>query len=78
MKIKQIENWYITPDPRDPFKAPECREPCFGGIVDGRNVITSSICELSEKGNILTHNTEYVLGEIDPNYEKEFPNAKID
>lgn len=76
--MKKIENWFITPGVFDPLLPPELRpEARLGGVnEDGLNIITSPIQGLSEDGNILTMNTEYELGEVDPNYEAAFPNAK--
>ena len=75
--MKKIENWFITPGSSDPYLAPELRQPRLGGInEDGLNIVTSPIQGLSLNGNILTMNTEYELGEADPNYEAAFPDAK--
>lgn len=72
--MKVIENWSITPCPRNPYLAPEMRKPCLQGVCEDMRVITSPI--LGRKGdNILTQNTEYKLGSIDPFYEESYPDA---
>lgn len=74
--MKIIENWSITLCPRDPYLAPELRKQCLQGLCEGVEIITSPIQRKNEEGNVLTLNSEYVLGESDPVYEELFPNAR--
>ena len=79
--MARLENWSITG--RDPYLAPELQEACLYGTVyghlrlkDGNTVVTSSIVK-SEGEIIITHSgSQYELGKVDPEYEKEFPNAR--
>lgn len=81
----KIENWSVcTPNP-DPYKPPEMQQISLQGRVyghprpslkDGDHIVTSTITGVTCDGHIKTLNSEYELGEIDPAYEKEFPDAK--
>lgn len=76
----KLENWAVIGT--DPYKAPEAQIPKMCGNVfgnpkfdDGKFIIISSI--IGKHGNkILTTNSEYELGVIDPEYSKEYENAR--
>ena len=74
--MKRIENWSVTPCPRNPYLAPELRPQCLQGICKGQGILTSPIVSASRDETIWTMNTEYELGEVDPEYEAEYPNAR--
>jgi hypothetical protein len=80
----RIENWSIVcSDYIDPYKAPEmyssriCGEVYGNGNFDDGTVVTTSKI-ISVRGDIvITHSgSEYELGEVDAEYEKQFPNAR--
>jgi len=80
--MPRLENWCVTCD--NPFQAPEARTPRLHGKVfnhpkfeDGKSINTSGIMAFnSEENKIIVRSGKlYELGEVDPNYEKEFPNA---
>lgn len=55
-----------------------CRE-FVSGIQkkeDGKNIVTSVIVKISEAGVHTASGSIYELGEVDPLYEKQYPNAK--
>lgn len=75
---------------RNPYIAPELQKPCLNGDVynhpnserfpNGKYITTSSIQSIvdhDEYKEIQTHNTSYVIypENVDPEYEKEYPNA---
>ncbi len=77
----RLENWAIVHDD-DPYLAPELRKQklhgqCFGHprFEDGEAITTSSIQSIDGEV-IVTRNTRYVLGQVDPAYENLYPNAK--
>ena len=74
--MKRIENWSVTLCPRNPYLAPELRPQCLQGICEGQDILTSPIVSASCDETIWTMNTEYELGEVDPEYEAEYPNAR--
>jgi len=71
----QIDNWSIAYSRITPYEAPELRMACVQGKLNERGILTSYIVGKTKDGNILTRNSEYSLGEVDPLYEKEFPDA---
>lgn len=81
----KLENWSFTAKGNDGFKAPEQLIPCLQGNVfghsnpknhDGKFIATSRLMG-KRNGRVVTQTgSEYELGEVDPNYEKAFPNAK--
>lgn len=80
MKYK-LERWSVSGG-IDPYLAPEMIVPRLHGYVyghphypNGQGITTSRILKV-EGGFVHTHNSIYELGEIDPLYEKQFPNAK--
>ena len=84
-KRMRIENWaVIFPPSISPYTPPELLKQSLQGKVfgnprfnDGKFVTTSSITGKNSRNEILTHSgSAYELGEIDPTYEAQFPNAK--
>jgi hypothetical protein len=70
----KLENWGITYS-SDPYTAPELREPQLVGDRGDKFVTTSKV--LGKHGAyVVTQNSLYELGEPDPEYEKQFPNAR--
>lgn len=83
----RIEKWAFAtiPDQNNPYTPPELLPSSVCGNVyghsrfpDGHFVFTSSPVGWNEQnGTMVTASgSEYILGEIDPEYEKKFPNAK--
>ena len=80
----RIENWSVGG--YDPYQPPECQVPRLHGKVynhpnhdDGKEVNTSRIHDATFKnGEVYVRTTSrvYLLGEVDPEYEKAYPNAK--
>jgi hypothetical protein len=78
----KLENWSLVYTEADPYHAPELCLPHLHGIVhghpaiaDGEEITTSSV--RGKRGEALvTRNSVYELGTIDPAYEKQFPDAK--
>lgn len=79
----RIENWSIV-EIADPYTAPEARSCALAGEIyghphfpDGKNIRTSRIIGVSkEKEIVKCSSRDYVLGEIDPGYEKKYPGAR--
>lgn len=76
---KTITNWAFSYTGFDPYQAPELRQQCLIGTaeLDGevKPVLTSAILGKRD-GKVVTRNTVYELLDIDPEYEKLYPNAK--
>ena len=80
----RIENWAIVTLAAEFHLAPEMQNALLQGQVfghprfnDGHVVMTSSIVGKNDKNEILTHSgSVYELGEINPTYESQFPNAR--
>lgn len=82
--MPKLDKWSVVahPDDRTPFTPPESVRPCLHGIVtghphkeDGTSITTSMIQERLSDGRIRTENTVYELGDVEPEYEKQFPGA---
>ena len=79
----RIEFWSVITTNANPYAAPELISPRLQGrvyghprIKDGEYVSTSTIIGV-KNGLVLTRSgSEYQLGEVDPDYESAFPNAK--
>ncbi len=79
-----IKNWSVVVTSPSPYQAPETQIPSLQGEVfghprfdDGAKITTSSICGINDQDGILTFSGScYVLGQIDPEYDKQFPNAR--
>lgn len=77
LREKIINNWSIVHKLDNPYTAPECRVQCLAGLVEGYSgSVTTSGIEGAREGKIVTRNTVYTLGTIDPGYEAAYPNAK--
>jgi hypothetical protein len=81
-KPVRLENWSIVNLTNDPYKAPEQQKVGLHGRVfghdrhaEGAEVSTSSIVSVLKPVVKTKSGTEYILGEIDPEFEKAFPNA---
>lgn len=77
-----LNKWAVV-SKGDPYQAPElCTDHLTGEVAshprfkDGKEITTSRIIG-QRNGNVVTRSgTEYALGEVHPNYEKQFPNAR--
>jgi hypothetical protein len=84
--MSKIENWSIVSIDDNPYKAPELKDKVVCGeayghksFPDGAKIRTSSIMEINLKeGYVLTKNTKYTLGEINPVYKKWCEDNDID
>ena len=81
MREARLENWLVV-NYGDPYTPPELQIPRLHGSVfghecfqDGESITTSRISGVNGD-YILTRNTAYILGEIDPKYEERFPLAR--
>lgn len=75
--IIRLENWSVVEKPTDdPYRPPETLPTILAGNVynhprleNGVKVLTSKIIEMSVKnGFAKTHNTDYILGDPDPEF----------
>lgn len=82
----QLRNWSFTMRAEDEYQPPEASVPVLQGNVyghsnpdkhhDGKFIVTSKIVG-KRNGLVVTQSgSEYDLVEIDPIYEKMYPNAK--
>lgn len=78
----RLENWAVVYS-GSPYQAPELQIPRLVGNVfghpsfeDGEMVTTSSIKRKDGECIVTNSGSYYTLGGIDPEYEKQFPNAK--
>lgn len=79
----KLENWSVVVLDFSPYTAPEALPKGLHGFVygnpkfaDGDEVTTTAIVGTRE-GRVLTRSgSEYELGEVDPDYEAQFPNAR--
>lgn len=77
----KLENWSVVYDP-NPFLAPECREPMLHGFSFGDprredgDEVTTSLIKGKRGDRVCTMNSEYELGEPDPNYFALYPNCR--
>jgi hypothetical protein len=82
MKTKELKKWSVA-SAADEFTHPDLCPPVLQGFVfghdkfeDGKHIITSVVIG-KRNGKVITKSgSEYVLLDIDPNYEKAFPNAR--
>ena len=71
-----LKQWFVILDPRDQFNPPECREQCLGGYRGDNECLTTPIKGKTKDGYVVTQSGyQYKLHDVDPNYEKEFPDA---
>lgn len=78
----RLEHWSVV-GAFDPYLAPEMQAVMLLGNVyahplhyDGKNVMTSRIVGEIDGDIVTASGSRYVLGAIDPAYEKLFPGAK--
>lgn len=80
----KLENWSIGYYSHEATLAPELRRAALQGkvyghprFVDGENITTTAIKELIDEDKIkTTSGSIYELGKVDPQYEKEYPDAR--
>ncbi len=80
----RLEQWSLGFERFDPYKAPEMHVPVLQGLVygnenfdDGTFVHTSHLVAHDGVDTLYTKSgSRYVLGEVDPEYEAQFPMAK--
>lgn len=79
----RMENWSVCYYPTDPYGSPEQCTAILRGQVyghprfsEGQNISTSSIVGKIDDKVATASGSVYILGEVDPNYEKLFPNAR--
>lgn len=80
----RMENWSLIQDTSDPYRPPEMRAQLLRGQVyddirfsDGHSIITSEVVAAEEPYAITKNGTHYWLGEVDPDWEQRFPNARM-
>jgi hypothetical protein len=80
----KIENWYLIYTDNNGFIAPELKSVSVCGDIfdsekfsDGEFIRTSTIVKFnSDNFSVMTlSGSEYLLGKVDPQYEKIYPNA---
>lgn len=79
----RLENWSFIVRSGDPYTAPELISGQLAGNVynhprfkDGEPVVTSLVVK-EENGKVVTYSgSRYELGEPNPAYEQQFPDAK--
>jgi hypothetical protein len=84
MKPIMIVDWSVVSRTAHPYQAPELGYPALQGkayghpkFEDGTLITTSKIIGKTEcENSILTKNSLYVLGAIDTEYEKLYPDAR--
>ena len=81
--MPRLENWSVVPQTYDPYKAPEQWIPCLEGCAyahckfkDSQLITTSRIVGKRGDKVITFSDSEYELGDVNPTYEKFYPNAK--
>ena len=79
----RLENWSVVFSDNDPYLHPELQTLSLCGNVfnhprfkDGKRVTTSSIKGFDGELIMTSSGSKYELGEIDPEYEKLYPDAK--
>jgi len=82
--VIRIEDWSIGTNDPNPYLSPEQMVLRLDGKVyghprfpDGDRVVTTRIVSSEEDGTVITRSgSRYVLGEVAPDYEAIYPNAK--
>lgn len=80
----RIENWCVTSRPTNPYQPPELQGRHLHGKVyghphfpDGEELMTSRIALMYNANEVVTKSgSVYELGEVDPAYEAQFPDAQ--
>lgn len=86
MRIVTIDNWSISSKGHSLYQPPECRRLQLVGTakdhlnphVNGNNVRTSDIIgwDSNITAVVTQSGSRYILGDVDPEYEKAYPNAR--
>lgn len=78
----RLERWSVFDD-ADPYRAPEDQAKRLQGYVygnprfeEGEHVYTTAIVGIAGGLMVTRSGSRYELGEVDPAYEKLYPNAK--
>lgn len=79
-----IRNWSVVcTEEFDPYKAPEMYAAKIAGEVyghhkyeDGHKIITSRVVGVEGNSVLTKSGSTYELGDVDPEYEKVFPDAR--
>jgi len=78
----KLENWSIVPKP-DPYKPPEFWKQYINGDVydhpyrpDGQNITTSQIVGMTKTVFKTRSGSEYEIGTVSEEYERQFPDAR--
>ena len=81
--MPRLENWSLVIKTVNPYQAPELGVQCLHGFVygyprfeDGTEITTSRIERIEEEIVVTKSGTRYALGDVDPDYEKLYPNAR--
>lgn len=72
-----LRNWSVCTHAKNPYQAPELGVSVLRGIVfDGMFVRTSEI--IGKRGDkvVTRSGSEYTLSDVDPVYERQFPDAR--
>ena len=87
MKSKEtiLENWSVC-SAGDEYTPPELMSPRLQGNVyghpnfnrhyDGKHIVTSTPIGQRNSKVITRSGTEYTLGKVDPEFEKQYPNSR--
>ncbi len=82
-KIMKLQNWSVRSRPWGQFESPEQEGSCLYGLIvghslhrDGREVLTSRLAGRRANCVVTSSGSEYELGEIDPAYERTYPEAR--
>lgn len=79
-----LRNWSVViAEEFDPYKAPELYAARLHGnvyghhkFVDGAEITTSRVVGVTENAVLTNSGSTYELGEVNPEYEKLFPDAR--
>jgi hypothetical protein len=79
----KLENWFLVYGDYDPYKPPECNTQHLAGKVfgnpnfnDGEEIRTSPIVGKEGDKIVTKSGSVYELGEVLPDYEKQYPGAR--
>ena len=82
--VMRLENWSVVGN-SDPYAAPELASNYLSGNVyghpsftDGDPVTTPPIVSVTDGVVHTASGSEYRLGDIDPDYELAYPNARLE
>ena len=83
MKPIKLKNWSVSYSNPDAYSAPELMGVVLCGNVyghtrflDGVYVKTSPVIKLEGKVFFTKSGSQYILEDVDPEYEQAYPNAK--